>query len=53
MTRFGIPGLIQKLVMLPAVRKDDSLTMRMYRELAFGQQLAPVPKQRGFLCFAA
>ncbi|KAG2447096.1 hypothetical protein HYH02_007845 [Chlamydomonas schloesseri] len=52
MTRVGIPGLIQTLVMMPAVRKDDAGLMRMYRELAAGEPMAP-PAKKGFLCFAA
>ncbi len=54
MSRFGIPGLIQKLVILPAVKKDAATVMALYRALAQGQQQQPAQaKRRGFLCFAA
>ncbi|KAG2444363.1 hypothetical protein HXX76_001119 [Chlamydomonas incerta] len=52
MSRVGIPGLIQTLVMMPAVRKDEAGILRMYRELAAGEPIAP-PAKKGFLCFAA
>ncbi|PNW88084.1 hypothetical protein CHLRE_01g013500v5 [Chlamydomonas reinhardtii] len=52
MSRVGIPDLIQTLVMMPAVRKDEAGLVRMYRELAAGEPIAP-PAKKGFLCFAA
>jgi hypothetical protein len=38
MTRLGIPGLVQRLVMLPAVRRDEQSVVRAYRELAEGRR---------------
>ncbi len=52
MTRVGIPGLIQKLVMFPAVKKDAVNNMATYKALARGEEPPAQPK-RGFLCFAA
>ncbi|PNH08127.1 hypothetical protein TSOC_005361, partial [Tetrabaena socialis] len=52
MSRFGVPGLIQTLVLLPAVRKDARLSLHPLQELAKGERIAP-PKKKGFLCFAA
>ncbi|KAG2489355.1 hypothetical protein HYH03_012185 [Edaphochlamys debaryana] len=52
MTRLGIPGLIQKLVMLPAVRKDEATVVHAFKELAAGERIAAA-KKKGFLCFAA
>ncbi|KAG2489354.1 hypothetical protein HYH03_012184 [Edaphochlamys debaryana] len=54
MTRFGIPRLVQTLVLLPAVRRDARTVMHAYAELAAGEQLQRSKGARkGFLCFAA
>ncbi|KAG2489353.1 hypothetical protein HYH03_012183 [Edaphochlamys debaryana] len=54
MTRFGIPRLVQTLVLLPAVRRDARTVMHAYAELAVGEQLQRSKGARkGFLCFAA
>ncbi len=45
MTRLGLPGMVQRLVMLPAVRRDEQSVVRAYRELAKRRQ-APPPQGR-------
>ncbi|GIL74128.1 hypothetical protein Vretimale_4917 [Volvox reticuliferus] len=38
-TRLGIPGLVQTLVLLPALRRADREVLRAHRELASGERL--------------
>ncbi|GLI61479.1 hypothetical protein VaNZ11_003876 [Volvox africanus] len=39
LTRLGIPGLVQTLVLLPALRRADRAVLRAHRELASGERL--------------
>ncbi|EFJ42515.1 hypothetical protein VOLCADRAFT_121522 [Volvox carteri f. nagariensis] len=42
LTRVGVPGLFQKLVLLPALRRADRAVLRTHRELASGEKLGRV-----------
>ncbi|KXZ53171.1 hypothetical protein GPECTOR_7g1063 [Gonium pectorale] len=53
MTRLNIPGLVQRLVFLPAIAKDDCTIIHAYKELAAGERLPLPGRKKGFMCFSA
>ncbi|GLC64865.1 hypothetical protein PLESTF_000215600 [Pleodorina starrii] len=47
LTRLGFPLLLQKLLLLPALRRADRAALRAHRELASGERLGPaLPPRR-------